>query len=133
MKNTLLYSMKIGGIVATINFILVFVLTTFLETPYLAPGSTELQPVLNFAVTSGVLSFILIFIGAFLLTLISKKNAVRGVKIWRGVGITFLVLYGAMPFFAPGVASIKAAIMVNILHAIAGFMALYFLPKKLEL
>ncbi len=133
MKNILIQSLIVGGIAAIINAVLAFLLGgSILDTPYVGPNVTETEPVSVFAVKAGVMTFLLTFIGALILSLLARKNTERGVRIWRIIGIVFLVLYGIMPFVAP-VANVQAAILVNILHLVAGFAALYYIPKRAKI
>jgi len=130
MKKILLNGLIVGAITGVINAILAFLLgDSLLETPYTEPGSTETVPVGQFAVAAGIFSLVLVFIGALILGLLNRWKPNSAVRIWTIIGVIFLILYGIFPFAAP-VASVKAGILTNLLHLVAGFGALYYIPKR---
>ncbi len=131
MKNLLLQALRIGVITGAINAVIVFLLGgSVLDTPYVAPGVAETQPVTTFAYVAFVLTVILIVIGALLLSLLVRWMGAPGIRTWQVLGIIFLILYAIFPFVGPEIASTKAAILVNILHLVAGIPALLYLPRK---
>ncbi len=129
MKKILVNSLLVGLGAGLVNSALAYFLGDGpLETPY-APQTTDPQPAGQFAVAAGIFTVILTLIGGLILGLLTRKNPDKGLRTWRIIGVVFLILYGAFPFFAP-VASDKAGILTNLLHLVAGFAALYFIPKQ---
>ena len=130
MKKILLNGLIVGAITGAINAVLAYLLGgSLLETPYAGPDTTEPVPVGQFAVASAIFSLVLVFIGALILGLLYRWKPNSAVRIWTIIGVVFLILYGIFPFAAP-VASIKAGILSNLLHLVAGFGALYYIPKR---
>jgi len=131
MKKILTTALTIGGVAGLVNAALAFLLgSTILETPFMEPGSTEYMPLSQFAIASGVFTVILTLIGALILGVLYNRLQEKGVRIWKIVGIVFLVLYGLMPFVTPGLATFKAAILSNLLHLVAGIPALMLIPRR---
>ena len=131
MKKILLNGLILGAITGAVNAVLALTLGgSVLATPF-QPNTTEQIATSEFAGAAFGASLILTLIGALILGLLHRSLGARGVRIWTIIGIAFLVLYGLFPFLAPGMASSKAAIMVNIMHLVAGIPALTYLPKKL--
>jgi hypothetical protein len=69
-------------------------------------------------------------IGALILGLLVKRFPNSAIRTWTIIGVVFLIINGIFPFAAPGVAPIKGAILSNLVHAVAGFAALYFIPRR---
>ena len=131
MKNILLQALIISTVAGVANAGIAFMLgATILETPYAGPETTENVPLSQFTIASAVFSIILSLIGALVLGLLARKKPARGANIWRIIGIVFLIVYGIFPFIAPGVASVRAGILVNILHLVVGIPMLLMLPRR---
>ncbi|MEO1384328.1 MAG: DUF6069 family protein [Bacteroidota bacterium] len=129
MKKILLNALLIGALAGAVNFGLALLLgESPLETPFIQ-GTEEFEPASDFAMKSLVGTVVLTLIGGLILGLLHRRYGERSIRIWRIVGIAFLFLYGAMPFLSPGVATAKAGLLINILHFVAGFAALHFLPR----
>lgn len=129
MKKILLNALLIGALAGAINFGLALILgDSWLETPFIQ-GTQEMEPTMDFAMKSLISTIVLTLVGGLILGLLHRRYNERGIRIWRIIGVVFLFLYGAMPFLGPGVATFKAAILINILHFVAGFAALYFIPR----
>lgn len=130
MKKIILNSLVVGLITGMINALLAFTLGgSVLETPYAGPDATEPIPPPQFAIGSLIITVVLTLIGGLILALLTRKNVQRGVRIWVIIGVIFLIVYGIFPFAGP-VASFKAGILTNLQHAVAGFGALYFIPRR---
>ena len=131
MKKILFQALIISVLAGLANAGLAFMLGgSILETPYAGPETTENVPLSQFTIAAAIFSVILSLIGALVLGLLTRKNPARGTNIWRIIGIVFLIIYGVFPFIAPGVASVSAGILVNILHLVAGVPMLLLLPGR---
>jgi len=131
MKKILLSSLLVGILAGAVNLLLVLILAgTLLDTPFTEPGSTEKVPVGTFGIVSVGLTVVLTLIGGLVLGLLHRFTPSQAVRIWVIIGVLFLVAYGAFPFLGEGLVSLEAGILVNILHAVAGGAALYFIPRR---
>lgn len=129
MKKILTSALVVGAIAGVVNFLLAYLLGgSILETPY-QPETTEPIPAGEFAVASGIFTLLLTLVGAVILGVLVKRLPERALRIWLIISVVFLALYGIFPFAAP-VASFKAGLLTNLLHAVAGFAALYFIPRR---
>ncbi|MEL7120337.1 MAG: hypothetical protein AAFO07_12875 [Bacteroidota bacterium] len=131
MKKILLNGLILGVTTGVVNAVLALTLgRSILATPF-QPGTTVQMPTAEFAGAAFGATLFLTLIGSLILWGLHSNYGNRGIKIWKLIGIIFLVLYGIFPLLVPAVASFKAAILVNIMHLVAGIPALTYLPKKL--
>jgi hypothetical protein len=71
-----------------------------------------------------------VLVGAAVLALIIRQSA-RPVRMFRIVGIVFLVAYAFAPFTIPG-APIGYILALEVLHLVAGAIALIWLPRLIR-
>jgi hypothetical protein len=71
-----------------------------------------------------------LLVGAALLALLTRLSS-RPLRVFRIVGIVFLVAYAIAPFTIPG-APIGYILALEVLHLVAGGIALLWLPRLLR-
>ena len=132
IKGRLMAGLPVALVLGIGNALLVAALTSggVAQTPLkTAHGTIHTAPA-DFAVNAFIVTILLVSVAGLALGALHARNPETGVKVWRLLGVVFLIACGVVPTVL-GLAPRESALLINALHLFAGIPALLLLPGRL--